>query len=693
MKKIFAMGLMLVALALTNCAKNDEIAVVEENNVNLYANVDARTTNNGLSTAWASGDALTVFYAVNGTTTYSANTKFTAADAAASHFTGTATLAADTNYDWFAFYPYTSYMSDPIGSKGFMELGSNKAANFTQTQKGNNSMAHIAGAYFPLVGKALNVASDEAPVLTMSHASSLIEFEVNNTLDTDLYIDSIVFTSSEDINGTYYYNWAGDALDIKNSGASYVSATATLNVSNGEAIAAGAKATFYLAVKPHTVAAGKTLSITVNANNGTNNGFFEKSITTTAATTFSAGAIKTIPVKYNAEFVANGLALPFDDDFAWVTKDEDEYALLATDLDDKYLSATNVYGSVGELKFGASSKLGSIKTAPINLSQPFTVVFDAKAWSGDTSVVKVTVDGQTKATAKLTETYDKYMLQFDAATSASMVTIAFAMDATSTDASKHRGYIDNLEIVAGHDYVLPPVLTLTTTDLNVQAEEGTTTIGYSIKNPVDGVSVVATSNDEWITVTPGTDSFDVTVAENTGEEREGSITVTYGDTITETITVTQAAPKSDDVVIVEKAASHIFQNNATFKTWNSSYTARTLEFDEATVKFASANKQSSTITDMPVTKGGAVELIAKNGATIKNAKFTCKKWSSKAQTITMHYSTNGGSSYTSLSGTSTNFVIEKTDLPAGTNAVKITFNSTSNQVGIQQADITYLVEE
>ena len=61
MKKIFAMGLMLVALALTNCAKNDEIAVVEENNVNLYANVDARTTNNGLSTAWASGDALTVF--------------------------------------------------------------------------------------------------------------------------------------------------------------------------------------------------------------------------------------------------------------------------------------------------------------------------------------------------------------------------------------------------------------------------------------------------------------------------------------------------------------------------------------------------------------------------------------------------------------------------------------------------------
>ena len=302
MKKIFAMGLMLVALALTNCAKNDEIAVVEENNVNLYANVDARTTNNGLSTAWASGDALTVFYAVNGATTYSANTKFTVADAATGHFTGTATLAADTNYDWYAFYPYNTYMTDPKGSKGYFEVGAKAGAS--QTQKGNNSMAHIAGAYYPLTGKALNVASDEAPVLTMSHASSLIEFEVTNSLDKDIFIDSIAFTSSEDINGTYYFNWAGDEVVLTGSGPGYVAPTATLEVSNGEAIAAGAKATFYLAVKPHTVAAGNTLSIMVNANDGTNDGTFEKSINVTNATTFAAGTIKTIPVNYNTPIEA-----------------------------------------------------------------------------------------------------------------------------------------------------------------------------------------------------------------------------------------------------------------------------------------------------------------------------------------------------------------------------------------------------
>jgi hypothetical protein len=56
----------------------------------------------------------------------------------------------------------------------------------------------------------------------------------------------------------------------------------------------------------------------------------------------------------------------------------------------------------------------------------------------------------------------------------------------------------------------------------------------------------------------------------------------------------------------------------------------------------------------------------------------------------LHYSINGGTSYTSTGKPSTNFSIEHTDLPAGTNAVKITFRSSSNQVGIKQADVTFL---
>ena len=75
---------------------------------------------------------------------------------------------------------------------------------------------------------------------------------------------------------------------------------------------------------------------------------------------------------------------------------------------------------------------------------------------------------------------------------------------------------------------------------------------------------------------------------------------------------------------------------------------------------------------------------------MKAVKFTCKQWTTKAQTITLHYSINGGSTYSTTGTTSKTFSIEHTDLPAGTNAVKITFSSSSNQIGIQQADVTFL---
>lgn len=108
------------------------------------------------------------------------------------------------------------------------------------------------------------------------------------------------------------------------------------------------------------------------------------------------------------------------------------------------------------------------------------------------------------------------------------------------------------------------------------------------------------------------------------------------------------------------------------------------------VVFAEANKNSSTITDRPVTKGKDVSVLATSGKTIENVQFECKQWSSsKTQTITLHYSTDGGKNYTSTGVTSKNFTIEKNGLPAGTNAVKISFSSKSNQVGISSCTITF----
>ncbi len=125
-----------------------------------------------------------------------------------------------------------------------------------------------------------------------------------------------------------------------------------------------------------------------------------------------------------------------------------------------------------------------------------------------------------------------------------------------------------------------------------------------------------------------------------------------------------------------------------FSSWTNSYTEHVVDYTEGTVTFESAIKQNMTITDMPVTKGKSVSFVTK-GLTLTGAKFVCQQWNSKTQTITLHYSTDGGTSYKSTGTTSSNFTIENKSLPTGTNAVKITFNSTSNQVGIESLTITY----
>ena len=694
MKKfILSLGLIAMALNLTNCAQYEDVnpSVEPQGDFAIYASV-SRTANDGLNTVWSANDDLLVFHAVTDATTYTKDGQFKLESVDTGRFLGTVngTLDSQEEYDWYAMYPYSQYVSTPAATtSSYVTVCC--AASGTQTQTGNNSMAHIAGKNYPMVGKAYAVPAGLAPALAMTHVATLLEFEVTNTLDEAITVSNIKFTAPSYIVGTFYVNYVDmdgeTGIVATPSGSSYTSKSATLVVKNGEAIAKGESAKFYLPVAPFEAAANSKLALEVNVTSGDKVGILTKEITLADATYFKSGKIRNIKVNYDAEFVSEGLALPFEDDFAWATG---EAELTAGSLNKNYSTSTKVYADNGDLKFGSSSALGTISTAALNLSQSFTVVVDAKCWSGDTSVLKVTVNGVSQKTGTLTEEYEKYMFRFDAANSA--CPIKFEIVGTGTDASKHRGYIDNLQVIAGHDYVLPPVLKLDSTLLNVQAEANSNTVSYTVKNPVDGVSVTAVSNNDWITVTTATNALTIAVAENTGEERTGTVTVSYEGVANQTITVTQAAPKSDDVVVVEKAVTHLFQNNTSFSSWNSSYSARTLDFTEATVKFKSANKQSGTITDMPVTKGGDVELIAKNGATIKNAKFTCKKWTTKAQTITFHYSTNGGSSYTKTSTTSSNFVIEYNDLPAGTNAVKITFSSTSNQVGIQQADVTYLIE-
>lgn len=308
MKKfILSLGLILMALNLTNCAKFEEAtpAVETKGDFVIYASTETRTANDGLNTVWSSGDDMSVFHAVTDGKTYTKDGQFKLQDVATGQFKGSVsgTLDAQEEYDWYAMYPYSSYVPGPANTgSGYMTIGCSASA--TQTQTGNNSLAHVAGKNYPLVGKAYAVPANQSPALAMTHVATLLEFEVTNSLDEAITVSEIKFTAPSDLVGTFYIDFDDiDDITVKSSGDSYTSKTATLIVNNGEAIEASESAKFYLPVAPFTAEASDTLAIEVKVTSGEKKGTFTKEITLANATSFVAGKIKNVKVNYNAELV------------------------------------------------------------------------------------------------------------------------------------------------------------------------------------------------------------------------------------------------------------------------------------------------------------------------------------------------------------------------------------------------------
>lgn len=293
-RAFFFAGLAAATLSFVGCNKEADVKGLDGVPVGIIlSNMDTRTVNDGLSTKWVNGDALNVFYAVSGTQEYSANAKFEVDDAEANHATGTAELTADA-YDWYLLYPYDSHVKTPANTNaGYLTIGS--ASNKTQTQAGLNSTAHLAGENLPVYGVAKNVAVDETPAVSMKHVSAVVAVNLTNGTDKPLTVSSVSFTAPEDIVGTYYIDFSGDALGFTGSGANYVSKTATLDVTGEAVVAAGASAKFYIAVKPFAAKVGDKFAVKVLSGDVV----FEKEITLPSAVEFKSGMIKQLNVNYD----------------------------------------------------------------------------------------------------------------------------------------------------------------------------------------------------------------------------------------------------------------------------------------------------------------------------------------------------------------------------------------------------------
>lgn len=296
--------IILIGFVLGSCEQLDSPKMEEVNdsgNFTVYlSQPQTKTANDGMSTKWVEGDVINVFHAVDGTENYVNDNSFTCDNVAANKFSGTLAeeLNADSNYDWYAFYPSINTTNGDTPVKFSKYIGRIEMSSFAGkvTQAGNNSMAHLAVGKdgFPVVGFVNNVPASEFPTIPMKNVASVICVNVTNTLSEPIVINSVDLVAPKPIVGNFSIELTGNDIVASGAGQELI----RLEVAEGSQIAGGESAKFYIGVAPFTVTSGEEMLLYVNAAIG------EKTVSQRIAkvfdgeTPFKSGFIKTFNVSY-----------------------------------------------------------------------------------------------------------------------------------------------------------------------------------------------------------------------------------------------------------------------------------------------------------------------------------------------------------------------------------------------------------
>lgn len=117
--------------------------------------------------------------------------------------------------------------------------------------------------------------------------------------------------------------------------------------------------------------------------------------------------------------------------------------------------------------------------------------------------------------------------------------------------------------------------------------------------------------------------------------------------------------------------------------WSSNYAEHTVEFEQATVEFSSASKQTATITTCPVAKACEVTISFKDGYSFTHAVLNLTQWGSKTQAVKFSTSTDG-TSFSAEETLMTNTFESQlsSDIADGVKVIKYSFTNAKNQIGI-----------
>lgn len=533
MKNIFSkiMLFAVAATALVSCAKDTENTTIDnkENLIEVTLKADkpatVRTELIEGVPYWSADDAVGVYL-----TDTSKNYKFTNDSEEATLITTFTGQTAVTD-KLYPYYPYTSNGAADKGAKVDIPVNQNPTAT------------SFDGAADIMIAKPITLDAEGTQLANLEFArvGAIVKIVLKDNTSSlaAQHISSLTMTAESNLVGRVYLDVINQQLGELYRGQS-MSVTATYTedtqfVVNGENAV-------YVIVYPQTLVAGTTLTFEAS----TEGYAIDKTITLPNDIALEMGKVTTLNVSLLAEHITaeeSGLALPFEDDFAWVTGVEESTEISTALNDELYSKGSKVYQAGGAIKLGAGSDAGSITTVPLNLSQAFTVVLDAKNYGSDNTTVKITVGETTSKTITLTADYASYKVEFDAASAKESITIA------SNAASKQRFYLNDLKVVP-HDYVFPPVLSVTPETLAFSPEGGNKTVTCTIENEVTGVSVTATEDVDWLTTSVDGTTVTISADNNTGNARDAEVTIAYAGAESKTVTVTQEAVGGGGVTMV-----------------------------------------------------------------------------------------------------------------------------------------------
>ena len=535
MKKLsLFLGMALAAsLSLTNCTEKIEGPIAPATPAGIpfeiSADISTKTTNDGLFTKWATGDAINLFHAVAGTAGYVSDNDFTLDATRDGVFTGNLSSALDPlkSYDWYAIYPYNQAVKTPANNATTAKwcyVGGR--SDTPAVQNGNNSTSHLVKSYAPLWGKVANVPSNEKPSMMMQHLASVVKVKVTNTTEKPLTVNSVAFTSTEPIVGQFYIDVTGTAVEYTTATGLYNSSTASLTVNGAAPLANGESAVYYIPIKPHSVAAGKTLKISVNG--------YEKPLTLPKDVTFTAGSIKTLAFNY-----VDYVTLPWAIDGTggksiWTSTVGLSQNGLGVDYASSnapYLTKFDTNGDYVQVKFNSPAKQVSFKVKMLGgqITSYFTLQGSSNG-SAFTDIEKFTVSGKQNSelsfvsSQNIDESYRILRLVFKKGSNVGLG--AMSISANSTDPA-----------------VRVPVITVDKTTVSAKPEGDKLTLKYSIKYPAADATITATSKETWVKgfdyKVPGEVSF--VVDANDGAERNATITLSYPGAEDVAVTVFQSA--------------------------------------------------------------------------------------------------------------------------------------------------------